>query len=798
MIRMMYSHFIIILLLLFLNSTPLNSQPDKKDKVPPKIKNAVQLFDMKDINLLDGPFKKGLEQNHDYLLNLDINSLLHNFRINAGFPSHAIPLKGWEAPDIELRGHFTGHFLSACALIYSSTNDKRFIKKADSVIIELEKCQNALGKTGYLSAFPESFIDRVETGNRVWAPYYTLHKIFTGLIDAYIYLDNTKALEIAEKMAAWVKSRTDKLSDEQIQKMLRTEYGGMNDMFYNLYGLTGNKTYIEMAKRFEQKSFFEPLSEHQDKLKGLHVNTQIPKVIGSARGYELTGDEYYKTIATFFWNQVTNARAYSTGGTSHYEYFRSEPYHLSDQLSANDHENCCTYNMLKLTSHLFQWTADAHYADYYEKALFNGIMGTQHPKAGGAFMYYVPMKPGLFRYYCEPESSFVCCSGTGIESFSKFNDNIYFHNNDELVINLFIASELKWTEKGITLIQETKFPEEEKTTFKLKIKNPVNFSFNIRIPYWIQKGYTIKINDKIIEASSSPGSYFKIVRTWKNNDKIEITLPMSLHLWKMPDNPKRISIMYGPLVLAGALGDKGMDESMKFGMYGDAYLMNSEGAAIEIPSFITDESDPDKWIKPIKGKPLTFKTEGVGKPEDVTLIPFYKLYGERYSVYWDIFTIKEWGERKTPMPDNLLDKWVTGDKISDDSHNFQAYYIEKGDTLGKKWVKSKSWFRFDINIFPDKPNTLRVTYYGNESESMFNLFIDGIKINTPALLKHENGFYSIDYDLPVEQTKGKDRIAISYKVPERKSDVSVGATTVQKEQSRYETPKVFGAEIIKK
>ncbi|KAB2839045.1 MAG: hypothetical protein F9K45_10585 [Melioribacteraceae bacterium] len=264
---------------------------------------------MKNVRLLDGEFKKAMEQNHKYLIDMDVNRLLHNFRINAGLKSNAKPLGGWEEPQVELRGHFTGHFLTACALMYSSTGDKRFIAKVDSMINGLEECQSALNKKGYLSAYPEELIDRVETGVRVWAPYYTLHKIFAGLIDVYVHMNNKKALDICERMAMWVKLRTDKLSEEQIQKMLRIEFGGMNEMFYNLYSLTGKEDYKELAKRFEDKFVFYPLSRKEDKLRGLHANTQIPKVIGAARAYELTGDEYYGTISKYFWNEITKARS---------------------------------------------------------------------------------------------------------------------------------------------------------------------------------------------------------------------------------------------------------------------------------------------------------------------------------------------------------------------------------------------------------------------------------------------------------------------------------------------------------
>ena len=768
-----------------------------KDVVEQKVPFKARQFNMEDVKLLDGEFKKALEENHRYLLDMDANRILYNFRVNAKIPTNAKPLGGWEEPNGELRGHFSGHFLSACALMYSTTGDKRLLAKLESLINGFAECQKALGTSGYLSAYPEEFFDRVETGRPVWAPYYTQHKIFMGMIDTYIHTGNRKALEIAEKMANWVKGRTDKLSDAQIQKMLRVEFGGMNDMFYDLYAITGNKEYITLAKRFEDKFVLDPLSNHEDKLKGLHVNTQIPKIIGTARAYEITGDKYYETIAKYFWNEVTGARAYATGGTSNFEYWRAEPYHMFDQLSSDDHENCCTYNMLKLTSHLFSLDPKPEYSDYYERALFNGIMGTEHPEVGGAFMYYVPMLPGTWRIYCEPEYSYVCCSGTGIESFSKFNDNIYFHTDNTLYVNLFIASELNWKDKNAVITQKTNFPDEQGTHFTINMKKPEEYILSLRVPYWAVNRYTVKINGKVQNITASPSSYLEIKRVWKNNDKVDISFPFSLHLDRMPDYPNRAAIMYGPVVLAGKLGTKQMNQVMKFGMGEDVERLSKEAPAMPVPKFVTDETDLSKWIKPVAGKSLTFHTVNAGVPDEVTLIPFYRIYGERYSTYFDVYSKDEWKKFESvqvKVPAGAIDRFVFGDKFSNDGHNYQAWVSEKGEQDGRKWVKSRQWFRFDINVVPDKPVVLRTTYYGDESASEYFLSLDGIAIPTKKIEKHGDEFYTVDYELPFDMTKGKDRIGIQFKVPSRKRDVNIGQTTVDKVLSNYETPKFFECE----
>jgi hypothetical protein len=762
-----------------------------------KIETKAYKFDLKDVRLLDGEFKKAMQQNHKYLIDMDVNRLLHNFRINAGLKSSAKPFGGWEEPQVELRGHFTGHFLTACALLYSSTGDKRFIAKVDSIVNGLEECQTVLNKNGYLSAYPEELIDRVETGIRVWAPYYTLHKIFAGLIDVYVHMNNGKALDVCEKMAMWVKLRTDKLAREKIQKMLRVEFGGMNEMFYNLYSLTGKAVYEELAKRFEDKFVFDPLSRKEDKLRGLHANTQIPKVIGAARAYELTGDEYYGTIAKYFWDEVTKTRSYATGGTSNFEYWRSEPNHLFDQLSSDDHENCCTYNMLKLTSHLFSLEPKAEYADYYERALLNGIMGTQHPETGGAFMYSVPMLPGSWRIFCEPEYSYVCCSGTGIESFGKFGDNIYFHNSNSLFVNLFIPSTVDWKEKNISLTQKTNFPDEQETTLTISTNKAQKFILKLRVPYWAASDYSVFVNGEKQNVSADLTGYANIERVWNNNDKVEIRFPFKLHLMRMADYPNRTAILYGPVVLAARLGQKQMNAVMINGMGEDVERLSKEAPALPVPKFVTDETNLSNWIKPVNGKSLTFSTANAGTPNDVTLIPFYRLQKERYSVYFDVYSKKEWKnflEQKVKIPEGAIDRFVFGDKFSNDEHNYQAWISEKGETAGRKWVKSKSWFRFDINVVSDKPVILRTTYFGDESQSEYHLSIDGIQIPTKKIDKNGDEFFTVDYELPFEMTKGKERIGIQFKVPEKKKEVSVGQTTVEKTFSIYETPKLFECE----
>ncbi len=455
------------------NSTPQNTSVPKRHGLPPELppfgeaitftrKEAprkISSFAMTEVHLLPGIFQDSQQANFNYLKALDSDRLLRNFRVNAGLPSEAQPLGGWEAPDCELRGHFAGHYLSACALMYSSTGDDAIKAKADGMVAELAKCQAKLGG-GYLSAFPIEFFDRLNARQKVWAPFYTIHKIMAGMYDMHEHCGNQQALQILQGMAQWTDNWTAPIPEEHMQDILNTEYGGMNEVLYNLAGVTGDDHYAVVGDRFTKKKFFNPLALRRDELRGLHVNTHIPQVIGAARRYELSSDERFHDVADFFWWEVTSARAYVTGGTSNGEAWLVEPRRLGAELkkSSNTTECCCAYNMLKLTRHLYQWTGDPRYFDYYERTLLNHRIAAINRQTG-ATQYYLSIVPGAWKTFNTENASFWCCTGTGVEEFSKLNNSIYFHDGAGLYVNLFVPSELNWKEKKIKLRQETRFPE---------------------------------------------------------------------------------------------------------------------------------------------------------------------------------------------------------------------------------------------------------------------------------------------------------------------------------------------------
>lgn len=589
-------------------------------------------FDLSRVSVGPGLFRDGLELNRKFLMAQNPDRLLHTFRITAGLPSTAEPLGGWEAPDNELRGHYTGHYLSACALASASLPDPSFAVRGGQLVAELAKCQQALGN-GYLSAFPEELFDRLRAGKPVWAPFYTLHKIMAGLLDLHTIAGNDQALEVLLGMARWTARWTQPLGDEAMARVLEREYGGMNEVLYNLSAVTGKDEWVDLAHRFDHERIFVPLAAGRDELKGVHANTTIPKIIGAARRYELTGESRYRDVASYFWREITTRRAYCTGGTSNGEDWDTEPGQLAGALSGYTQEDCTTYNMLKLTRHVFSWTADPRAADFYERALFNGIVGSQHP-ADGDKMYYVSLAPGLWKLFGTPFHDYWCCTGTMSEAHAKLSDSIYFHDDEGVFVNLFVPSTLDWKEKGVHLTQETWFPEEGKTALTVHGAKPGTFAIRIRVPYWATGENRALLNGKPLEGFAEPGGYYVVHRTWRDGDRLEVDLPMSLHLHPMPDDPSLVAVMYGPLVLAGRLGTDGLTpatlraEPTKPRTVPEYHL-----DPVPVPAFTATSDDPAAWIKPT-GVSLTFKT--TGQTRDVEFVPFHRIFDERYSIYWKV------------------------------------------------------------------------------------------------------------------------------------------------------------------
>jgi DUF1680 family protein len=601
-------------------------------KVQPQITAKAESFDLQDVKLLDSRFKQNMQRDARWMLSISNASLLHTWRLNAGLASHAKPLGGWEAPDVELRGHIMGHILSGLALMYASTGDVVYKQKADSLVAGLAECQQVLDEGGYLSAFPKQFINRAIAGEDVWAPWYTIHKVMAGLTDMYLYAGNKQALDVAEKMSDWAYHKLATLTPEQLATMEKTEFGGMNEVAYNLYAITGNPNDKKLAELFYQHTILDPLANQEDKLAGIHANTQIPKIIGAARGYELTGDDKLKTIATFFWQTVIDHHTFATGGNSDNEFFFARD-QISKHITATTTETCNTYNMLKLTRHLFTWTADAKYADYYERALYNHILPSQE-EGTGMVTYLQSSKPGLFKTYSSADDSYWCCVGTGFENHAKYAESIYYHNDNGVYVNLFIPSTLNWEQKGLKLTQQTRYPEESTTNLLIQQAAKGELSLYIRYPYWATSGVSITVNGKSVKITEKPGSYIELKRNWKAGDKVAINYPMSLRLVATNDDPNKAAIAYGPLILAGDMGTEGMKAPAPFAHDRLEYTdYNIPGNVIS--SLNVKDRKLNDWLTPVAGQPLVFTTKGVAS-RAITLMPYYQIDKQRYVLYWDL------------------------------------------------------------------------------------------------------------------------------------------------------------------
>ncbi|MDX3663144.1 glycoside hydrolase family 127 protein [Streptomyces sp. ID05-26A] len=572
----------------------------------PDIGVSAELFGLGSVSLLPGPFRDNTTRTHAYLKFLDADRLLHTFRRNVSLASGAVPCGGWESPSTELRGHSTGHVLTALAQAFAATGDTAFSAKAAYLVEQLALCQGratSVGfSTGYLSAFPESFIGRVEAREQVWAPYYTLHKIMAGLLDVHLLTGNTPALTVLTQKAAWTAWRNGRLTQTQRQNMLDTEFGGMNEVLANLYQLTGDPAHLTTAQYFDHAEVFDPLAQNRDALNGYHANTQIPKAIGAIREYHATGATRYRDIASNFWEIVTGAHSYAIGGNSNGEYFKA-PGRIASELSDTTCESCNSYNMLKLTSQLFRgYPGDARYFDYYEKVLYNHLLGAQNPASThGHHSYYTPLRPGGIRTYSNDYNDFTCCHGTGMETNTAHGGRIYAHSGSTLYVNLFIASALSW--RGFTVRQETTFPESPSS--RLTITGSGTIDLRVRIPAWAA-GAQLRVNGASVPVT--PGTYARVDRTWSSGDVVEISLPMTVTRESTPDNRTVQAVRHGPIVLAGAYGTNNL------------------------------QSMPALQASTIRATSTPLQYTATASTGQVTLMPFYKVHGQRYSVYWTITT----------------------------------------------------------------------------------------------------------------------------------------------------------------
>jgi DUF1680 family protein len=768
---------VIALLISPLACAPQPQPSDMTFLVAPKVPIKARAFSLKDVRLLDGPFKKAMDLDAKYLLELKPDRLLSRVREYAGLEPKVEVYGGWEK--LGLSGHILGHYMSACSMMYAASGDKRFADRVSYIVDELELCQKANGN-GYIGGvtngkriFAEVAGGKIEARkfglNGGWVPWYNIHKIYAGLIDAYRYCNSEKAKTIVIAMTDWADGVTSKLSDEQMQKMFDCEIGGMNEALADVYAITGKPEHLKLAMRFNHKFVIDPLSRREDRLEGLHANTQVPKLVGVARQYELTGSNTLRTAAEFFWEEVTTHRSYVNGGNSDREHFHRKG-ELWKRLTPSTAETCNTYNMLRLTRHLFAWTADGRYADYYERALYNHILASQEPRKGGT-IYFCSLKPGHFHTYRSQDDSFWCCTGSGLENHVKYGDSIYFHDDKSLMVNLFIASELTWRAKDLKVSQQTKFPYEPKTSFVMTCDKPVRAALKIRHPHWAARTLKVTVNGKKIDAASKPGEYLTIDRSWSNGDVVDVPLPMNLRLEPMTNRPSKAAIMYGPILLAGQLGREGFIDDMPYATLEHRPYHGTPTPIV--PDLATGGEPVDQWLKPIDGKPLEFRTAGVGRPADVSLIPFFKAHHQRYTVYWDLTTDKAWRQKQTDLRDKQKQmndlQARTIDRVESTEESGKTHNFKSSDS------RTDNWFSYDMKIAPDRPCDLVVTYRGVEpSESRFDIQIEGRPIAAQRFKGDKTReLFGVTYAIPQDLTEKKKKVTVRFRTHRGKTTPKV-------------------------
>jgi uncharacterized protein len=600
-------------------------------ETPEHSTGKLEPFPLSSVRLTASIFKEQEELNSRYLDSLPADRLLHTFRLTSGITSNATPYKGWEDPTCELRGHFAGgHYLSAVALASAGSGNTDLKNRGNEMVTGLDACQKK-NPQGYLSAYPTDLFEHLVEGKPVWAPFYTYHKIMAGLLDMYTLTGNTDALQVVEGMARWTGQYFQGVSNDQRQRMLRVEYGGMNEVLVNLAAVTKKDRYLAVAHLFEQPNFLDPLASRRDELTGLHANTHVPKIIGAARMYEVTGDRRYQQIAEYFLEEVLAARNYVIGNTSVDEHWKTPAGHLEGTLEWTNAECCVAYNLMKLQRLVFGWTADARWMDEYERALFNSRLGTQN--SNGLKQYFFPLGAGYWRAYGSPDESFWCCTGTGVEEFAKFADTIYFRRDSDVYVNQFIASTLDWKEEGFGIEQVTKFPEEQGTTLKVKTSRPGVRTIHVRIPGWTTKDAEIKINGHVLEAVADPGSYLAIRRAWKDGDTVSMSLPMTLRQEPLLGDESITAALYGPLVLAADLGAGPADGPMKT-IHGRPTTPGKELPKPDPLPKVAANSDvkTEQWVQTDSKSEMRFSVAGEGKKYDV--MPMYRIRDQKYSIYW--------------------------------------------------------------------------------------------------------------------------------------------------------------------
>jgi DUF1680 family protein len=737
------------------------------------------------VRLTGGPLKKAQDLDAQYLLELQPDRMLAFLRQRAGLAAKAEGYGGWDGPGRQLTGHIAGHYLSAVSLMYAATADTRFKDRADEIVSELQNVQNAQ-KDGYIGAlmdnqgvdgkvrFQELSKGAIRSGgfdlNGLWSPWYVEHKIFGGLRDAYRLTGNRAALDVEIKFAGWVEQILAPLSDEQIQKMLATEFGGMNEVLADLYADTGDARWLKLSDKFEHRAMIDPLANGKDILAGKHGNTQVPKMLGSLERYIYTGDETDGKAAKFFWDEVAEHHSFATGGHGKNEYF-GQPDKLNEMVDGRTAESCGTYNMIKMARALFSVDPEVRYADFNERAIFNAILAGQDTD-DGRVSYMVPVGRGVQHEYQNKFDSFTCCVGSQMETHAFHAYGIYYESPGKLWISMYAPTTVDWKTAGAKLEMSTDLPIGESATLKIVSVKTKKFTLAFRRPYWAGEGFTVKANGSALKNLPKSDSFVEITRSWKAGDTVEIAMPKTLRREPLSDNQNRMAIMWGPLVLAGDLGPELDRRNFRPGG-------TPQPAA---PVFVTAEQRVDAWLKPVAGKPGEFRTVNVGLKSDVEFAPFYEMPRRRYAVYWDVFTPAEWTKRSEAYAaDEDKKKKLEAATVAfaqPGQMQTERDFAQQGEDtspvqlMGRYGRQGTKWFSFDLPVDPDHPMTLVVTY-SNDARARkgdFLVLADGMKVGEQTIERRtpeqDVRFFDVEYALPTEVLKDKLKVTVRFEAKE--------------------------------
>ncbi len=750
------------------------------------------IFPLADVVLHEGPLTHARDLNIKHLLQYDMDRLLAPYRKEAGLDPKAESYSNW----IGLDGHVGGHYLSAMAINYAATGNQECKRRMDYMLAELKLCQDAGAEnnpewgTGYIGGIPESgrIWKNFKNGDlgafrNAWVPWYNLHKMYAGLRDAWSYGGSEEAKAMFLKLCDWGINITSGLSDAQMEVMLGIEHGGMNEVYADAYQITGDKKYMDAAKRFSHKFLLEPMAEGVDNLDNLHANTQVPKAVGFQRIAELNGNVKYAKAGNFFWETVTQNRSLAFGGNSRREHFPAASACTDYIVDVEGPESCNTNNMLKLTQTLFRMEPSANYADYYERALFNHILSTQHPEHGG-YVYFTPARPRHYRVYSAPNQAMWCCVGTGMENHGKYNEFIYTHTNDSLYLNLFIASELNWKAKGISIKQETRFPYEEKTMLHVT-EGAAPFSLMIRYPSWVNEGaLKVKINGEEQPVSDQPSSYVAIHRNWQKGDEVEVTLPMNHRLEQLPNVSNYYAFMRGPIMLAARTGTQGLSglvaDDSRWGHIAHGERLPLDKAPVIIEN---DFERIPKKLKPLDNKPFTYTASDLNmiNPQELVLEPFYQIHDSRYMMYWMV--LSETGyeayfdsvagieKEMLELQQRTVDYVAAGEQQPEADHAMKAENSTMGNNLNEFYREARDggYFSYRMATGSEENLDLMVRYWGYEwGNRKFDIFIDDHKLITEDNTRrwYQTEFQNVVYEIPASMLKGKDSVCIKFQAHE--------------------------------